>query len=59
MVEVAGAQGCCGGGLRKAMVCKRSSHDRKTRKLVMAARRLENCARELNLDLARRHRSTA
>ena len=56
--ETAISQGGCGGGLRKAMVCKRSSHDRKTRKLVMAARRLKNCARELNFDLASRHRST-
>ena len=45
--------------MRKAMICKRSSQDGKIRKLVMAASRLKNCARELNFDLARRHNSTA
>jgi hypothetical protein len=52
-------QGGRRGGLRKARVRTRSSHETKIRKLVIAARRLKNCARELTFDLARRHNSSS
>src|SRR5208282_6163736 len=51
-------QGGVGGALTKAMVCRKSSHDGKIRKVVAAAIMLKNWLREPSFWRARRQRSS-